>query len=155
MKVLKSSPHEYAAHMRILHRHIPQGSVRVGTGSISIQEARKRLRERLSSFLPKGQKTPHHYFYTVYHGQTRIGYLWLQKRPDERPNDWLWINHIYILSRFRSKGYGTKVIHWIESRARRLQCTDIGVDVFIHNTRAVDFYGRCGFAPCAMRKQIE
>jgi len=137
MKILKSSAQEYASHMRILRGTYPIDLAK--SNSIPVEKIRKQILKQLR--LPKGQKTPNQYFYTIFQEEDRIGYLWLEKRKIGH----LFISHIYIFSRYRSKGFGSRVMKWIQSKARSMNCTEVRLRVFGHNDRAIDFYNRCGF----------
>jgi ribosomal protein S18 acetylase RimI-like enzyme len=150
MKVLKSSAQEYASHLRILRGTYPTDCAKAN--STTVKRIKKQTLKELRDALPKGQKTPNQYFYTIFQEEGRIGYLWLSK-PE---SGYLFISNIYIFRRYRSKGFGLKTMKWIQSKAQSMSCTEVRLHVFGHNDRAIDFYYRCGFHPTNinMRKRI-
>jgi ribosomal protein S18 acetylase RimI-like enzyme len=150
MKVLKSSAQEYASHMRTLHRTYAIDCAQAN--STTVEEEKKRTAKELRDSLPKGQKTPNEYFYTIFQEEAKIGYLWLTKPNNRR----LFISNIYVFAKYRSKGFGSRIMKWIQSKAQSMNCTEVRLHVFGHNGRAIDFYDRCGYHPTniTMRKRI-
>ena len=150
MRILKSTAREYALHMRILRRTFPIGLAEAG--GIPPVDARKESAKKIRNLLPKGQKTSGHYFYAIHNGNNKIGYLWLMKQS----NNQLFICDIYIFTRFRSKGFGSKTMAWIERTSRKFKCDQVRLHVFGHNRRGINFYKRCGFQSTniIMRKKI-
>ena len=150
MKVLKSTAREYASHMRIAQHTYSIGLAKAQ--SLQLADAQERAARGICELLPKGRKTPHHYFYALHQGNSRIGYLWLQKQDDI----YLFICDIYLFTRFRSKGFGSKTMAWIEQKARKLNCSEVRLHVYGHNFRAIYFYDRYGFESnhIFMRKKV-
>ena len=125
--------------MRIFRRAYPTGIATAD--NISIAKAKKLVAEQTSRLLPKGQNTPYNYFYSIFEKENKIGYLWMSKREKSV----LYISDIYIYSRYRSKGFGTKVVSWIQRKAEKSGIPYVRLHAFGHNLRAIKFYERCGF----------
>lgn len=141
MRVLRSSPRDYASHMGILRRDYPVSNAEAH--GMSLEDARKASAQEFRHLLPKGQQTPGQHFYALYTGERKVGYLWLM----EAPNKTLFISDIYVFSQYRSKGLGAKAMKWVEGKARKLGSKRVRLHVFGSNHRAVAFYERCGFVP--------
>jgi hypothetical protein len=104
MKILKSSAQEYDSHLRIMRRTFPIDSAQYN--STNIQHEKKKTLKKLRDILPKGQKTPNQYFYTIFQEEAQIGYLWLTKQNNRH----LFISNIYLFTNYRSKGFGSRIM---------------------------------------------
>ena len=139
MRVKKSTKQDYSNHIRILNRTYPIGIAKAN--NITLKEAKKLARKELQRLLPNGQKTENNFFYSMYQKDDKVGYLWLLKQD----NQCLFIGNIYIFSRFRSKGIGSKAISWILQKARKSKFKIIKLHVFGHNQEAISLYQQNGF----------
>jgi len=125
--------------MRIFKREYP---VEIAESSgITLEKAKKQAQKEIDELLPQGQKTPNNFFYTIFINDEIVGYIWLLKHAKSV----LYISDIYIYSKYRSKGYGTRALSWISTKARRLEFQSIKLHVFGHNQRAIELYERTGF----------
>ena len=140
MDIRKASQQEYAAHIKIVRRYYPVDLAQAG--SSSLQETKGIAYRQLDASLPKGRRTPDHFFYTFFDKSIKIGYLWVQRKEEGT----LFICSIYILAKFRSKGYGSMSMQWLKSKSRQLGCNELLLHVFGHNRRAIDFYLQHGFS---------
>jgi ribosomal protein S18 acetylase RimI-like enzyme len=102
--------------------------------------------EQLNSILTNGLATANHHFQVIRIADSgiSIGHLWYGVR-DMMGKNRLFIYDISIDDSFRGKGYGTKVMKWLETRTRKHSCEDIVLQVFGHNTRALALYEKLGF----------
>lgn len=149
MQILEATESDYASHIEIILREHPKNIAEAQ--QISMQAAQLAADNEIHTNLPAGQNTPGHYFYALYDGGQKLGYLWLGIK-----NDLIFLYDIHIFADYRSKGYGTKTLDWIRNKACEDKCSAIWLHVFGHNNRAVDFYTRCGFGATniSMRQDI-
>jgi len=106
----------------------------------------ERSRKEFESFMPEGQETKGHYFFSVVDDMTKesVGMVWYADAPG-RLTDMLWIYDIEIDARWRGKGYGTAVMRMVEEKARELGKKRVGLHVFAHNEGARELYERLGY----------
>ncbi len=138
MNVIKASEEDFATHKSIILSEHPQAMARAL--STSIEQAQVAVENEFTTNLPEGSETPGHFFYVVHHEDKVIGYLWLGIK-----NNFLYLYDIYIYENSRSQGFGTQLIDWIKNKALESKCSALWLHVFGENTRAIDFYRRCGF----------
>lgn len=138
MKLKKATKKEYQLHRNISKRRYPEGIAKML--NISLDKARLFAEEQMKSLLPQGYSTPGHHFFTLYDQNTRRGYLWLMEK-----DDYLFICDIYVLAKYRSQGYGTKVLDWVKTRAKKLKYKTVMLHVFAHNSAALALYKKNGF----------
>lgn len=80
------------------------------------------------------------YFIIKEEGEGYIGYIGLIPKGDE-----MFLSKIYVMSEKRGKGYGRKLIGFIEQLAKKKGCSKITLTVNKNNFDAIEFYQRCGF----------
>ena len=70
-----------------------------------------------------------------------VGYMAIYPR-----NEYLHISELYLLDRYRSKGFGKLILNYIEQIAKLYPaCNRLELLVSIGNLRGIDFYLRNGF----------
>ena len=57
----------------------------------------------------------------------------------------LWIDEIVVEENFRNKGYGKKVLNYIEKIAEAKECDSIELSCWSFNKRALEIYEHLGF----------
>jgi GNAT superfamily N-acetyltransferase len=113
---------------------------------VGTKKAMELATEQFNSILTNGLETPKHFFQVVRIAESGIavGNLWYGIR-EMGGKQRLFIYDIYIEDTYREKGYGKKVMHWLETRTRKHGCDDIMLHVFGHNTRARALYEKLNF----------
>ena len=112
-------------------------------GHIDIAVAKRRSNEQLDQLL---NDTKSNKFFTAQEVESVVGYLWLIENEDE-----VFVAYLYVLSRFRRKGYGEKMIKWAESHAIRRGAKRLSLHVFASNIAAIQLYEECGFIESNIR----
>ncbi len=123
-----------------------QNMVRAGLidSSVTYDEAEIQIRK----FLPKGLKTPNHYFMHIVSDEGRIGTLWLEIRKKRSTEAYLW--DIYLNEEHRGKGHGKSAMARIHRFAREKGATKISLNVFAYNEIARSLYRKVGYQDAAI-----
>ena len=118
----------------------------VKTGRWTAAEAPRKAREEFDRIAPQGMATPDHVFYSIVRTSdgTPVGMLWIHA---QRPQQRAYVFNIEIFAPFRRKGHATQALRLLETEARDMGLTSIGLHVFGHNIAAVGLYGKLGYAP--------
>jgi ribosomal protein S18 acetylase RimI-like enzyme len=109
------------------------------------------------SSLPKGLETPDNYLFeikAVANGPT-VGFIWFAIEETHGMRH-AFVYDIEVKPAYRRHGYATGALAAIESRARELGVSSIGLHVFAHNPGAQALYAKFGFDVVSinMRKDI-
>lgn len=134
--------------MRILNRTYTESISK--SQKITIERAKSIAKKEKKDMLPDGQKTKGHFFYSLKNKGIKIGYLWIIIEEDS-----VYIADLYIFSKHRSKGYGTKAISWVKKRAKKLKRRTIWLHVFGHNEGAQKFYCKLKFKPASISMRLD
>lgn len=111
---------------------------------VSQEVAQQRAMAQFDVLLPEGIATKENYFYVIKNEQLKaIGHFWFMIR-DEGARIIGFICDIYIDDPHRGKGYGTQVLKWFESEAKRLGADRIALHAFGHNQGAIRLYQSIG-----------
>lgn len=91
-------------------------------------------------------------FFVLEDGKEAAGYVWIEKRvyPEtafKKAYTSIYIHQLSINELKRQKGYGTKLMEYIEGVAKEEQIDIVELDYWIDNIRANDFYRKHGFKP--------
>lgn len=73
-----------------------------------------------------------------------VGFIWLMLQQTGTLHTVVIVN-ILVYEEFRGQGYGTRVLHLVEEKARSLGIGRITLHAFGHNTRARSLYERLGY----------
>jgi ribosomal protein S18 acetylase RimI-like enzyme len=103
----------------------------------------------LARLLPDGQHTPGHHFLQVLDGDTVAGWLWVGPHPSKR--DAAWVYDIEIEQSARGRGLGRAAMLAAEGVAVAAGATELGLNVFGSNERAISLYRSLGYAVTSMR----
>jgi ribosomal protein S18 acetylase RimI-like enzyme len=119
----------------------------VRAGDWTSEEALERARGEFRELLPAGVATAEHFFWTIRAdpGDERVGDLWCALRPSGAGR-MLWIYWIGIDPAHRRHGYADEVLRTLETEARRLGASELGLHVFGSNAPARALYEKHGFA---------
>ena len=80
------------------------------------------------------------------------GLLWIGPQSTEQPDRW-WVWDIVISKAFRGQGLGRQVMLLAEIEARARGAVELGLNVFAHNTVAVNLSQSLGYEMTSMRMQ--
>ena len=72
--------------------------------------------------------------------KSSIGYLWLNREPQN-----LWITAIVLQTDWQRRGIGEKIMHYLIGECREEQLNAIELGVQHNNERALNFYKKIGF----------
>lgn len=144
MRVLKSTESEKVNQLRIVRTNLPRNMSRYEHTELAV--AQRRSREQLARLLSDNSAN---WFFTAKEGKSVVGYLWLIEREEE-----MFVAYLYVLSRFRRKGYGEKMVRWSELHATQRGAKRLSLHVFASNAAAIRLYEKCGFSQTniSMRK---
>ncbi|WP_214792455.1 MULTISPECIES: GNAT family N-acetyltransferase [unclassified Exiguobacterium] len=95
---------------------------------------------------------PGHHFVVMEIGTTPIGYIWFEEKVSEatafrQAVRTVYVHHISIDTMYQRKGYGRRVMEWMEQWALDHQFKSIELDYWMINSEAGSFYEDLGFAP--------
>ena len=99
---------------------------------------------------PCGRPAAAHRVFCVEHGGEKAGVLWIGPQSTEQPDRW-WVWDIVITKAFREQGLGRQVMLLAEIEARARGAVDLGLNVFGHNTAAVNLHQSLGYQMTSMR----
>lgn len=134
---------EFEAYMRFTLAHYAEEMA--GVTEYTLEEAHVLAGEQIRRLLPEGRHTPGHRLHHVLdEAGTRTGYLWYAENRDDDPPR-LYIYDIRLEPASRGQGLGTRLLRWLEDRARSLGLPAIGLSVVRHNTGAIRLYERLGY----------
>lgn len=93
--------------------------------------------------------------YIAYLGKTPVGRLVIgPSRDEDAPPDEGEAYAVYLVPKVWGKGYGRQLMAFAVRRLREMGFGIITVWVLAANTRAQNFYTRCGFAADGARKDV-
>lgn len=105
---------------------------------------------------------PMHHFYLVSVQDRTVGYIWIEERIREasafrQATSVLYIHQISVNPEEKRKGYGRKMMEWVEQWAKARQFPAIELDYWVENEAAASFYDKVGFRPKrqVVKKQIQ
>jgi RimJ/RimL family protein N-acetyltransferase len=118
----------------------------IQVGRWSEEEAQAQAEKELGHFLPQGLETPNHYISVIVDDETgqKVGMIWFDISKQGRAvfgN----IYNVEIFQEFRRHGYGTRALELMESQARELGATAVGLRIFGHNKSTVELYQKMGY----------
>lgn len=102
---------------------------------ITVEEAMKAANDQLSQLLPKAEKTPNHYLFSVIEKDTKriVGYFWFNYQD---ANAGAFAYDIYVDENTRRKGYAVQVMKQFEEKSKALGAKFTEVHVFHHNKKS-------------------
>lgn len=112
--------------------------------------------EQTTQLFPGGRPSSGHLLLRIVDDQGgAIGMLWVGPRDPVAPAAW-WVWYLEIDEEQRGKGYGRAAMELAETEAKAHGATELGLNVFGHNTVARSLYESLGYAPTTinMRKVL-
>ncbi|MCA0981575.1 MULTISPECIES: GNAT family N-acetyltransferase [Exiguobacterium] len=93
-----------------------------------------------------------HHFMVMEVEATPVGYIWFEEKVSEatafrQAVRTVYVHHISIDTIYQRKGYGRRMMEWIEQWALDHQFKSIELDYWMINSEAASFYDEVGFAP--------
>lgn len=88
------------------------------------------------------------FWFFIQNDSFTIGYLKLNigsAQTELHSEQYLEVERIYLDKKYQGKGYGSQMIQFAISKAKRLNKTKIWLGVWDQNPQAIDFYNRAGF----------
>ena len=83
-----------------------------------------------------------YHYYLIRENHQAIGYFAVQTREEDKE---LFLSKLYLKLEKRGKGYGRKVIRFLENMAREKDLDRITLTVYPKNTNAMRIYEKIGF----------
>ena len=111
---------------------------------LSIEDARESSTKQVQALLPQGISTTSNLFYTVISTETSetVGYLWCGIDEAKKRG---FLFQIFVLEPYRGKGFGNKMLEFVDKDMREKGMTRIALNVFAHNTVAIELYNKQGY----------
>ena len=103
--------------------------------------AEKMSEKTITDLLSDGFATKNHCFYSIFYGQTKIGYLWVKLTPPNIAT----ICGFFIDEEYRGKGYGDEALKLLETHLKKRKYTKFILGVFKANNIAVSLYRKNGY----------
>ena len=92
-------------------------------------------------------------YYCVLHEEILVGFLIINKSQDEDKSYIGEIWAIYLIEKFREKGYGKEILAFAVNELKRIEPKEIFLWVFEKNHNARQFYEKCKFSFDGIRKE--
>lgn len=89
-----------------------------------------------------------YYYFLSEHDNVPVGYMSVNINVDT-----LFLSKFYVVSTERGKGYGRKMITYLESLAKERSLNKISLTVNKHNTGSIKMYEKVGFLICGTAVQ--
>lgn len=87
---------------------------------------------------------------TIWLGEKRVGFLFIQTFPNE-PVPYALVSQLYVEPQEREKGIGTAAMREAEKYARKNGLKVVRLDVALSNKKAVKLYEELGYEPEEMK----
>lgn len=99
--------------------------------------------KQLKNLLPQGNETPNHYLFNINkQDDCKIGFVWLKVEIEKKS---AFLYEIYVFDEFRTQGYGTKVMNYMEKWLKDKDVHYFKLHVYGSNTGARKLYEELGF----------
>lgn len=117
---------------------------KVASGNWSEAEASELSKNEFNRLLPNGEKSKGNYIFSIFHDQQIVGMIWMAQKSPEKADEG-YIYDFSILDEYQGKGYGKEAMREIETIAKELGMSKIGLHVFGHNQVARGLYEKMGY----------
>jgi ribosomal protein S18 acetylase RimI-like enzyme len=104
---------------------------------------------QIETILPEGRTTKGHHFLRVLENDRPVGWLWIGPHPDKQGAAWVY--DIEIEEEARGRGIGRRAMLAAEKLTAAEGATELGLNVFGPNLRAIALYQSLGYATVAMQ----
>ncbi|KZZ84046.1 MULTISPECIES: GNAT family N-acetyltransferase [Bacillaceae] len=86
------------------------------------------------------------YFVCLMNGETLLGWIMIDRAYDLLTGDEVgWINDLYVKAAYRKKGYSKLLMKEAFEEFRKNGYRDVRLNVYTHNTKAMNLYEQMGF----------
>jgi ribosomal protein S18 acetylase RimI-like enzyme len=119
-------------------------------------EASSAAMEQARVLFPDGRPADGHVVFRIFDDDgAPVGAVWIGPHPTGH-EDKLWVWDIELEDAHRGRGLGRAAMLLVEEEARSRGATELGLNVFAHNTVARALYESIGYEPVAtrMRKRL-
>jgi ribosomal protein S18 acetylase RimI-like enzyme len=99
--------------------------------------------------LPNGSATDGHHFLRVLDSDEPVGWLWIGPHPDKHGAAWIW--DIEIAEAAQGRGIGRATMLAAEELMTAEGASDLGLNVFGNNQRAIALYESLDYSVVSMR----
>ena len=110
--------------------------------NFSREKAQEYVINEINNSLPQGVETQGEFLFCIEVNKVVVGFLWYRLLYGGRR---IFINAIFILLKFRGKGYGEAALAELESRAAAQSVEHMELRVAYDNERAQGLYKKTGF----------
>jgi ribosomal protein S18 acetylase RimI-like enzyme len=142
-----ASPEELAAYLAIARQSYIDERIRAGDDPAA---AVKNADDSYRSAFPDGRPANGHLVFSVRRDRQPVGLLWIGPQTAGSREKW-WVWDIEIGDAFRGQGIGRQAMLLAEAEARTRGATELGLNVFGHNTIAIELYRSLGYEMTAMQ----
>ncbi|KAA0542752.1 GNAT family N-acetyltransferase [Bacillus sp. BGMRC 2118] len=109
---------------------------------LSSEDSFSKACKQLNDLLPKGIETSKHHLFNIFIYDQLIGYVWLKVEKEKKS---AFLYEIYILEKYRGKGFGTRVMENVEEWLEQEGVYYFKLHVFGSNDGARKLYEELGF----------
>jgi ribosomal protein S18 acetylase RimI-like enzyme len=109
---------------------------------VSNEEPFSKARKQLNNLLPKGIETTNHHLFNIYKDDQLIGFVWIKVEKEKKS---AFLYEIFILEKYRGKGFGTIVMKNVEEWLEKEGIYYFKLHVFGSNEGARNLYEELGF----------
>lgn len=106
------------------------------------EEPSSKAIKQLNNLLPEGIETPNHHLFNIYIDGQVIGFVWVKVEKEKKS---AFLYEIYIIEKYRGKGFGTTVMNSVEEWLEQEGIYYFKLHVFGSNTGARKLYEELGF----------
>ena len=106
-------------------------------------------KRQTETLLPEGRTTKGHHFLRVLEDGRLVGWLWIGPHPDKQGAAWIY--DIEIDEEARGRGIGRRAMLAAEKLVAAEGASELGLNVFGSNLRAIALYQSLGYATVAIQ----
>ncbi|MDG4814715.1 GNAT family N-acetyltransferase [Micromonospora sp. WMMD956] len=117
---------------------------------LSPEAARAESLAQIGRLLPAGVASPGVLLRVALVDGEEVGWIWLTLPDADRPT-MAWIHNIEVQPAHRGRGHARRMIRLAEAELARLGVDRLGLNVFGHNTVAIQLYDSLGFRVAAQQ----
>ncbi|KGR79029.1 GNAT family N-acetyltransferase [Ureibacillus manganicus] len=109
---------------------------------VSSEEPLSKARVQLNNLLPKGLDTTNHHLFNIHEADQLIGFVWIKVEKEKKS---AFLYEIFIFEKYRGKGFGTRVMKYVEEWLEHEGISYFKLHVFGSNEGARRLYKELGF----------
>lgn len=134
-KYKKAIPEQYAEEM-------------FATGCMTKEEAYTIAKDNIDRLLPEGRIREDYHMEVMIDQSMEVGFVWYGQR-EISGYQVVYIYDLEVYNEYRRKGYGDKIMNFLENYAKNKGIEKIVLNVFLHNKGAVALYDKHGYRSLA------